>query len=554
MSVSDFMQSIRREMPALPEWNGELYMEGHRGTLTSLAGLKRRNRLAEYALREAEFLSTLASMRGAKYPSTLLDDVWKQLLTNQFHDILPGTSIAEVNDQAVLEFDECIQQAQDISQAALKRLAGAANPQGRAVRLVNSLSWDRGGALVLPAPRKGLRPADPQVLSQRVQDVQGRALLILSGVTVPALGSVVVPMVKGNAAGESPFRVSPTNVVTPHATVRFNKIGQITSFVDKASGRDIVRAGGRLNALLIGEDVPEQWDNWDVDRDQRLKMRAEDRLISRDVVADGPLQLRIRSEYKVGAGSCLTQDVVFHATSGRVDFESVIDWDESHKLLKAGFDLDVMADFARHEIQYGHLERATHTNLSQDRARFEACMHKWTDISENGFGVALLNDCKYGVGVENSSLRISLMKAGTHPDARGDRGRHCFTYSLLPHACAFSVESVVRPAYELNVPMTTWVGEGHAGSWDSLLTVDAPNVIVESVKRAEQGDAYVVRLYEAGKTGSRATVSFGVDVASVKETNLLEEDARPMTLAGNAVRFNIKPFEIKTLLVETRAG
>ncbi len=550
MTVSEFMQGIRRDMGAdLPEWVGELYMEGHRGTLTSIAGVKRRNRLAEFALREAEYLSTLAALSGAAYPADELKTAWKILLTNQFHDILPGSSIAEVNDEAVRDLDDCTGKAGAVSQAALQRLAGPSSAEGKSLRLVNSLSWDRAGELVLDAPRRNLKPASPDLVSQRIEDVDGASKLVLSGVTVPALGSTVIPMVAGASGGASAFTVSATGVETPHATVKFDKAGRMTSFVDKASGRQIVKSGGALNALLIGEDVPEAWDSWDIDSDQRLKMRAEDRLVRRAVVADGPLQLRIRSEYRLGAGSSLTQDLVFHAGSPRVDFETVVDWNERHQLLKAGFDLDVLADSARQEIQYGHLERSTHRNQPQDRARFEACAHKWTDLSENGFGVALLNDCKYGMGVQGGTLRLSLLKAGTHPDARGDRGRHRFTYSLLPHACGFSVESVVRPAYELNLPVTAWWGSADALPWASLLTVDAPHVIVESVKWAEQGKAFVVRLYEAGKTGGRVKVTFNAKISSVSATNLLEEDARPLKLSGGAVRFTMRPFEIKTLLV-----
>jgi alpha-mannosidase len=278
-------------------------------------------------------------------------------------------------------------------------------------------------------------------------------------------------------------------------------------------------------------------------------MVVEQRLIKRVLVAEGPLQLRVRSQHEVGEGSTLYQDIVFHSTTPRIDFETAVDWDEKHKLLKASFDLEILADFARHEIQYGHVERPTHRNLPGARARFEVCAHKWTDLSENGFGVALLNDCKYGIGVQNSSLRLSLLKAGTHPDERGDNAVHRFTYSLLPHAGGFSVESVVRPAYELNVPLTARPAAAGVRAPGSLLTVDAPNVIVECVKWAEKERGFVVRLYEAGKTAAKVCVQFGRPVRSVSETNMLEENPRALRLAAGRVRFNLRPFEIKTLLV-----
>ena len=547
-TVSDFMQGVRDELPDLPRYVGELYLEFHRGTLTSIAQIKRGNRKAELALRDAELLATLAALRGARYPAARLLDLWKTLLTNQFHDILPGSSIAEVNDEAVATFARCIADAEAIASDALKTLAGPARRTSRRRLVVNSLSWERAGELVLDGVPDGLRPADPAVAAQWVKDIEGRRKLAVSGLTLPALGGAVLELAKGEPGGESPFTVRGSRVDTPHARVRFDKLGRIASLVDRASGREIVRQGGALNSLLVGEDVPAGWDNWDIDSDQRLKMAVERRLVRREVVADGPLQLRIRSEHRVGAASTLRQDIVFHADTPRVDFETVVDWAETHTLLKAGFELAVLADAARHEIQYGHVERPTHRNLPQDIARFEVCAHKWTDLSEGGFGVALLNDSKYGIGVLGSELRLSLLKSGTHPDARGDRGRHAFTYALLPHGgSGFSVEAVVRPAYELNVAPLVCPAGPRAEGFDGLVSADASNVIVESVKWAEEGRAFVVRLYEAGRTGTAARVRFAVPVRSVNETNLLEEHPRKLALRRGVVRLRFRPFEIKTL-------
>jgi alpha-mannosidase len=215
--------------------------------------------------------------------------------------------------------------------------------------------------------------------------------------------------------------------------------------------------------------------------------------------------------------------------------------------MKVAFPLNVWAEQARHEIQYGHAERPTHTNLIQDRARFEVCAHKWTDLSDAGFGVALLNDCKYGVSVEGSEIRLSLLKSGVHPDPRGDEGRHLMTYSLLPHAGTFSVPAVVRPAYELNIAPVAIHASADATDLASLLTVDAPNVIVEAVKWAEEGNAFVVRLYEAGSASTRATVTPNTPVKAATVTNLLEEVQASLELVDNGVTLDFRPFEIMTL-------
>jgi len=547
-AVSEFMCGIRDELTGLPEWVGELYLELHRGTLTSVAAIKRGNRLCEIAMREAEFLCALAALRGADYPHARLLELWKTLLINQFHDILPGSSIAEVNDEAVETFGAIFDGAQQTAAAALRQLAGPPAGEPGAALVFNSLSWERAGEMPLDGVPEGMCPAGEAVRAQWVEGPDGRRTLASDGLRIPALGAATVPLRKGEPGGESPFSVDGDLVTTPHAEARFDAAGRIVSLLDKATGREVVKPGGALNAILIGEDVPEANDNWDIDWDQHLKMHAEDAPAEREVVADGPLQLRIRIRRALGTGSSLVQDVVFHAGTPRVDFESVLQWSEKHTLLKVSFDLNVLCEQARHEIQYGHVLRPTHSNRPHERAQFEVCNHKWTDLAEAGFGVALLNDCKYGVSARGSTLGLTLVKSGTHPDARGDEGTHVFAYALLPHAGAFCVESVVRPAYEFNVRPTVHPCGADAVAAGSLLTVDAPNVIVEAVKWAEAGDGLVVRLYEASKTATRATLALAAPVREVVETNLLEDEVRALPLRDGEVTLELHPFEIKTLL------
>ena len=544
-TLSEFMEGIERELTDLPEWVGELYLEGHRGTLTSIAKIKRGNRKAEYAMRDAEILSTMAALHGAPYPKEQLGALWKALLTHQFHDILPGSSIAEVNDEAVETFGRIIADAQALARRALSPASAEAST--RRWLFANTLGWARDGEIAWESAPDGWRPAAPSIRAQWVEDPSGETVLVVQGLDLPSMGGAVLGLEEGAPGGPSAFTVEGDRVETPYATVRFDPEGRIASFVDKGTRRELVRQGGALNTLVLGEDVPAEWDNWNIDRDQRLKMQPDSRLVSRSVVADGPLQLRIRSTYRIGQGSTLIQDVVFHSTTPQVDFETVVEWAEKRTLMKVLFPLNIWAEKARHEIQYGHAERPTHTNLIQDRARFEVCAHKWTDLSDDGFGVALLNDSKYGVSVEGGEIGLSLLKSGVHPDPRGDEGRHTMIYSLLPHDGPFSVAAVVRPAYELNVPPVI-VSAGEAvDDLPSLLSVDAPNVIVEAVKWAEEGNAFVVRMYEAGRAGTRATLTLNVPVLSVEETNLLEEKAEPVTLTENRVTLDFRPFEIKTL-------
>lgn len=548
-TVSKFMQGVRDELlPNLPIWAGELYLEAHRGTLTSIGAIKRGNRKAEIALRDAELLNTYAMLNGKDYPHEEFLEIWKSLLTNQFHDILPGSSIAEVNDLAIETFHKCIDDADDLGITAAESLAGSSEAVDSKALVVNTLSWDLGGEIIINDITDGMIPADDKLTSQWITDVSGNKKLEVSGLNIPALGAIVVDLKEGSIPScGSAFTVGCDTVETPFAVITFDNNGCISSFIDKTSGRDIVLPGGALNKFILGEDVPESWDNWDIDPDQKTKMRADFSLISREISEEGPLQLRMKSRYRIGANSTMMQDMVFHAGTAQVDFETQLSWGEKHHLFKTEFPFDVLSDFARHEIQYGHAERPTHTNLPQDRARFEVCAHKWSDLSENGFGVALLNDCKYGIGVEGSTFRLTLIKSGTHPDPRGDAGEHFFTYSLLPHASGFSVESVVRPAYELNIPTLTFPASADTKSFDGFLSVDAANVIVECIKAADNGDGIIVRLYEAGKTGCSTKISFNKPVEYVEETNLLEEKIVEIDIDDNSVSLFIKPFEIKTL-------
>jgi alpha-mannosidase len=556
VTVTEFMQGIEAQADRLPSWVGELYLELHRGTLTSIGQIKRLNRRGEEALRDAEIAWTLAALNTRRrYPADDLRDLWSRFLVNQFHDILPGSSIPEVNDQAIAEMTEQIGQAQGHIDAALGALAGRGSAAD-AVLVMNTLGWERDGEWSLPAdalPAGSVIDGDG-VTCQRVTTAAGENRLTVHGLPLPPLGAARVPLRQGRAGGASPFTVGETargcRVDTPFLRARFDSAGRITSLVHKATGREIVADGGALNTIWLGEDVPAAWDNWDIDFDQQFKMEAQDRPVARRIVADGPLQLRLRHEVDLGAASKLTQDVVFHAHSAQIDFDTVVDWREKHRLLKAGFDLDVHVDSARHEIQFGHVSRPTHQNRPADRAQFEVVNHRWTDLSETRFGVAILNDSKYGISVNGADARLTLLKSGARPDPRGDEGVHAFTYALRPHEGGFAAESVVRPGYELNVSPRVGAAGSRAPAIGSLLCLDAPNVVVDAVKWAEDGSGYIVRLYECEGTAAKATLDVGHDVQRIAETNLLEDEVvQEVALRGRRARFDVRPFEIKTLWV-----
>jgi alpha-mannosidase len=225
-----------------------------------------------------------------------------------------------------------------------------------------------------------------------------------------------------------------------------------------------------------------------------------------------------------------------------------VDWHEKYQFLKVGFTPDLLAETALHEIQFGHVQRNSHDNTTVDRAQFDVCAHKWTDISEGNYGVAFLNDCKYACTIKDGEYRLSLIKSGRHPDPRGDEGTHRFAYSLLPHKGGFSVESVVRPAFEFNFDVSIQLDAAAQEPW-SLLSIDQPNVIVAAVKKSEDGNDLIIRLYEAGKSAGYAKLTFGMDLKSIAEVNLLEEEPVEVTLEGREAELYFRPFEIKTLRI-----
>ena len=545
-SISEFMSGCRDELHDLPRWVGELYLELHRGTLTSIAAIKRGNRQCEFALREAEFAATLARVQtGADYPANALDEAWKILLLNHFHDILPGSAIAEVNDEAIAGYATCLNSALSIRDAGWGELTSTSGAPR--LFLSNSLSWSRNSEIVLADVPSGMRPVG--TIAQVITDLEGNERLAVFGLELPSLGYESVALEPIERL-ESAFHVTENSVETDSALVWFDESGRISSFYDKVSRRELVRPGKAFNDLLMGEDVPAAWDNWDIDRDHRHKLAGIAGPVKREVVADGPLQLRIRQEFALGRASRLIQHIVFHSTTPRVDFETIVDWHEKYQFLKVGFTPDVLAETALHEIQFGHVQRNSHDNTSQDRAQFDVCAHKWTDISENGFGITFLNDCKYACTIKEGEYQLSLIKSGRHPDARGDEGIHRFSYALLPHGGGFAVKSVVRPAYEFNVIPTVRETGGDPVRF-SLLSIDNPNIIVASIKKAEDDDDIIVRLYEAGKSGGYARVCFGIPITAISEVDLLEES--PSRIQADHAEFELyfRPFEIKTLKIKT---
>ena len=536
--VGEAMKELESNAFEPDTYAGELYLELHRGTLTNQHVIKRNNRKAEFALRDLEIFTVNDAVKNNKTADSAdIAPLYEKLLVNQFHDILPGTCIPRAHEESRAMTTALIKRARDL----VRELAES--DASDCVTVTNTLSFDRSDVIVLDYSGKIV---DGDYRQQVYTDLRGNKKLMVGGVTVPAFSSVTLKLVDGKIEGESAFRLDGERLETPFASVKFADNGTISSFVDKRAERELCGDGYNLNTLLLAEDFPCGWDNWDVDADLEMKFEDASKLISREIVSDGSVALVIRSKYAISVKSTVTQDMIFFADSAEVRFDTVMDWQDNHRFLKAAFDTSVRQEFARFDVQFGNVKRPTTRNNSVEKAKFEVLNHKYTDLSETRFGVAVLNDSKYGISVNGGKLRLSLHKGGLRPDFKGDRGFHHCVYSFLPHDSGFSAESVIRPAYELNVPAAVTDGKYEA---QELIDIDADNIFVEAVKPCEDAErAFIVRMYEAEGTFTTADVRFFDGAKSVKITNMLEEEQSEVESIAPA-KLQFRPFEIKTLKV-----
>ncbi len=551
----EFFTAAEAEIDDPAVWVGELYLELHRGTYTSQAATKLGNRRAEFALRDTELWAALAP--AARYPQTALDELWKILLLHQFHDIIPGSGIHWVYRDTERDHAHVLNETAQLTDDALAVHVDAIDTSGfdRPLVIFNSLSHDRHELIAFAAPHDARAVIDPSgVIGPIQRDAQGAALF---EATVPACGYQVYGLVTEQPADGSGVTAEVGLLENEHLRVELDDQGLLGSIFDKSAGRQVLVPEGGGNLFQLHPDYPNFYDAWDIDRftfDQVVDLVALD---SAEVVERGPLRAAIRITRSFGE-SQLTQVIRLAAGSRWVDFDTEVQWHETNRLLKVAFPVAVRSLRATYEIQYGHVERPTHANTSWDVARFEVCAHKWADLSEPGYGVALLNDCKYGYDIADNVIRLSLLRAPTWPDPMADRGHHRFTYRLFPHAGDLRQAGVIDAGYDLNVALRAVAASprpGPRGPSGSLLSVDAPHVVIEAVKVADDDEGrLVVRLYEAwGRRGS-VTLRAPWDIGRATACDLLERETAPLATKGPAVTFDVSPFEIVTLALEKAGG
>lgn len=528
-SVQEFGRELERESKNAPVHHGELYLELHRGTLTSKHQIKRNNRKGEQALHDLEVLTCLrAVQQDAPADDAHIRPHMETLLKNQFHDILPGSCIERAHTESIAEMGEMIASVRDLQRETL-----AADGAGYTV--FNPLGFARDDTVYFESG---------DVPGQTLTDVFGRTVTAVEGLSLPAFGAYPPTYAQAVENSVGNFIWDENTIETPFYRVIWDENGGLASLFDKRADRE-VRSGLPLGTLLLAEDVPYMWDNWDIDPDMENRFAPTAQLIRRELVSAGESQIRFRCTYRLTALSTLTQDVVFYARRPIIEFHSRCDWNDKHLFLKAAFDTDIRTDFSTHEIQFGALRRPTTRNNAREQAMFETCSHKYTDLSEPRYGVSMLSDCKYGVSVRGGSMRLSLHKGGLRPDDTGDSGVHDFSYALLPHVGALCAEETVRAAYCLNNPPIVFSGAQTLP--ETPIRVENPNIIIESIKPLHEtaARAFAVRLYECEGCRTNAALTLAPYITRAEQSNLLEEVFAP--LEQNALQFH--PFEIKTLIL-----
>jgi alpha-mannosidase len=551
--VSDFLAKAKADARDLPVWVGELYLELHRGTYTTQARNKKGNRKSETLLREAELFDVLAGRaayqvragvvedhrapydviaRHATTAAGYLERAWKLLLLNQFHDIIPGSSIGRVYKDGVSDYAAIFQLAHAVIEPARRAVIERIDT-GSAARPViafNTSGFARNEVISLPdgtpihieVPANGYAVAD--AAEHRPVASFAHPVEIIERNRVLAIDNGML------------------RVIIERAT------GNIRSIRDHRHDREVLEPGHAGNVFHLHRDLPNNYDAWDVDAFYMETCEEVGGLTALEIVEQSDLRAVVRVERAFGASSII-QHISLCAGSARIVFDTDIEWREEHKFLKVAFPVQVRSPRATYEIQFGHVERPTHYNTSWDVARFEVCAQRWADLSEGDYGVALLNDCKHGCDIHGNVMRLSLLRAPTAPDREADRGHHEFVYALLPHGGDFRKGGVIEHACALNTPLHLVATEPRKGTLparESFFEVDQPGVFIEAVKKAERDESVIVRLCEAYGTRGPVVLATKLPVKHAFRADLMERTGAPVECEEGRIAFTVKPFEIVT--------
>ena len=539
-----FAQRIVAESENLPVWSDELYLEMHRGAQTTKGNLKRLNRQAEAALRASEALASVATLAGeGTVPAEQLEAVWKMLLECHFHDGVTGTHCTEAGIETEQNYKEILRRTGEMDQESMRALMEPDALPGQRT-LFNFSGTSTQGHLIWESDVPSTLRVDDQLMTTQPLG-EGRQLTYVEN--VPAFGHQSVEVIPQPPSDATAFEVGENRIVSPYYDVSFNEHGQIQSLIDRDADREVFAAPG--NQFKLYEDKPGRFEAWDIAKDYEQYPVDQIMFAGSEPGQDGALMASRIFHWTIGEKSKITQEIIFYARSRRIDFKTEIDWQEERKLLRVDFPLDLRAQRATYEIAFGAIQRAARPSNSYELAKFEVPFHRWMDLSEHGYGVAVLNDGKYGGCIRNNVASLSLLKAPRYPDPQSDIGVHTFTYSLLPHALDWQDADVFQEAVLLNTPLRLNGGLAKT-SCMKYVDVSVDGVFVEAFKKAEDGNGWILRLVDYFGQQRRVAVQLPFIVESVNSCTVMEEaDEGAVSMSTNGFEFTCRPFGIHSFRV-----
>jgi alpha-mannosidase len=551
----------------IPTWNDELYFEYHRGTYTTQANHKREMRESEEAVLDAEKYAALASFFGGRYPHAELDDAWKKILFNQFHDLAAGSGVAYIYKDAVRDYDEARRDTNQISVDAIHEIQAQVNTQGAVgvpVLIFNSLAWPRTGVVKIevemPAPVKDgvyVVDAKQKVLPSQVlrQNPRTNTLQLLVEVPeIPSLGYEIVRVIPGKREAATDLHAEGLQMENEYLRVTVDpQTGCISSLYDKKAKFESLAEHSCGNELIAFKDTPKAYDAWNIDSGFDKVFTPLERADSVTLLEKTPLRILIRV-IRHWQSSKFIQDYVLYAYSDELEVVNDFDWHEDHILLKTAFTLAAAGKNATYEIPYGSIERPTTRDNSWEKAKFEVPALRWADSGDAKHGFSLLNESKYGYDAVGNVLRLSLLRSPTWPDPQADRGSQRFSYRLYPHSGAWKDALTVRRGYEFNYKLQAVQVIPHVGTLPpihSFLEVDAPNVVLTAMKKSEDGEGVILRFYEWKGKGTNVTLILPEGATSATATSLMEKpEGEPLPVtSGHRVVLPVHPYEIVTVRV-----
>ena len=536
--AQEFFETLKSYEKQLAVWQGELYLEFHRGTYTTQALVKKMNRKIEQHLSAVEALWSHLPLD--KYPHEELDEIWKVLLINQFHDIIPGSSINAVYKTTHLEHREVFEKLLALADKAAPLLF---NKNEHSLVLFNSLSYRYRGLIELPEHWQGIENSRGEKLPIQIS---GNKRFVFAEIAPFSFLTL-----KESAAVLSKVETRQA-LILENELIRyvFEKDGTISEIYDKENGRDVLLSGEKGNRLTLYIDQPNNWDAWDVDVFYEEQKLAYAKVINSPQVQHGQLFQSLQLKMTI-ANSEISQEIILQKHSKRLDFKTTVQWRERHRMLRVSFAVDINSEQAAFDIQYGYIMRNTHRNTSWDAAKFEVVGHKYADLSDAGYGVALLNDCKYGYKVHNKTLDLNLLRSPDYPDTEADLGEHQFTYTLLPHSGSLTQSDVMSEAAQLNRPPLLFNGYT-AKNAAPLVQIKSSSITMEALKKAEKEECLILRIVETNGARSQGKLIFRDKNVCLRETNLMEwENDAEIKAENGEIDIQLKPFEIRTYKILT---